>query len=83
MYSLTLGGNVEIVIYNVIGQRIRTLVNGHRNSGYYRILWDGRDDYRILWDGRDDRDKEVVSGIYYYELKTEGYKSRKKIEMIR
>jgi flagellar hook assembly protein FlgD len=73
MYSLTLGGNVEIVIYNVIGQRIRTLINGHRNSGYYRILWDGR----------DDRDKEVVSGIYYYELKTEGYKSRKKIEMIR
>jgi hypothetical protein len=45
--------------------------------GYYGM------EEMILWDGRDDRGREIVSGIYYYKLKTEGYKSRKKIVIIR
>ncbi len=73
MYSLPVGGNVEINIYNITGQKVRILVNSNQNSGYYHIIWDGK----------DDMGKGVGSGIYYYELRTKGYKSRKKIEIIR
>jgi len=73
MYSLPVGGNVELVIYNVIGQKVRTLVSGNQDSGYYHVIWDGR----------DDMGENVSSGVYYYQLKTEGYESRKKIEIIK
>ncbi len=73
MYSLPVKGNVELIIYNAIGQKIKTLVNSNQNCGYYQVTWNGK----------NDLGEKVSSGIYYYELKTEKYKSRKKIEIIR
>ncbi len=64
---------VSLQIYNITGQKIKTLVNSNQNCGYYQVTWDGK----------NNLGKEVSSGVYYYELKTEGYKSRKKIEIIR
>ena len=73
MYSLPVGGNVNLVIYNILGQKVRTLVNGHRNSGYYRILWDGK----------DANNQSVSNGIYFYRLTAGNYKAEKKMILIR
>lgn len=50
---------VALGIYNLLGQKVATLVQGTRSSGTYQVHWDGRDQ-----EGND-----LASGIYLYRLK--------------
>lgn len=59
-YSLPRATQVEVSIYNLLGQNVRTLYKGEQSRGNHTLSWDGKD-YR----GRD-----VGSGIYFYRLKT-------------
>jgi hypothetical protein len=61
-YALPNPGKVELVIYNMIGQQIRSLVDGDRPAGYHRAVWDGRDEH-----GRG-----VASGVYFYRFASLG-----------
>ena len=61
-FSMKESGHVTLEIYNIKGQRVKTLINEFRDAGYYRAIWDGTDDNRIL----------VSSGIYLYKM-NEGY----------
>jgi hypothetical protein len=54
------GDFVEIYVYNIRGQRIRTLVNGYHTAG----------EYQITWNGTDDTGKQVSSGVYFYRMIT-------------
>lgn len=58
-YSLPKKGNVEIHIFNAIGQKVRTLVQSTQKAGVHQVLWDGRDDQGL----------RVASGIYLYRLR--------------
>lgn len=60
-YALAQAGAVELNIFNLLGQRIRTLVNARQNAGTHSALWDGRDDAGVLQAG----------GVYFYRLKVE------------
>ncbi len=61
-YSIPKPTNVSLEIFDVVGQRVATLVqNRFQNAGRYSVTWDGKD-----FNG-----KNVVSGIYVYQLKTE------------
>lgn len=53
-YSLAHAGEVQLDIYNVMGQQVETLVSGVKSAGNYRVSWDAAD---------------MASGIYYYRLK--------------
>ncbi|MFQ5632378.1 MAG: FlgD immunoglobulin-like domain containing protein, partial [bacterium] len=57
-YQLPDFGKVHLAIFNVLGQKIRTLVNGEQNPGAYKIDWDGKDDHGM----------ESPSGIYLVKL---------------
>jgi hypothetical protein len=50
--------HASLVIYDVTGARVRTLVNGMRGTG----------SYVETWDGRDGGGRQVASGIYFYRL---------------
>ncbi|MBN2090421.1 T9SS type A sorting domain-containing protein [candidate division KSB1 bacterium] len=52
---------VRVEIYNLLGQKIRTLINQNSNAGLYAIKWDGR----------NDLGETVGSGFYFYKLQTE------------
>ena len=54
-YALPQSGVVRIVVYNILGQRVRVLKNRQEGAGIHEVIWDGRD--RI---GR-----EVSSGVYF------------------
>jgi hypothetical protein len=43
-YALKADGNVKLNIYNVLGQKVRSLVNGQTTAGYHAITWDGTND---------------------------------------
>jgi len=63
----------SLIIYNILGQKVRTLVDEEKLPG----------SYNIIWDGRDDSGKEVSSGIYFYQLKTKDYTETKKMVLVR
>ena len=60
-YRVSVPGPVLLVIYNVLGQPVRTLVDGVQAAGAYRVPWDGR----------DHRGARVANGVYLYRLQTE------------
>ena len=57
-YGVPEAGEVQLVIYNLRGQKVRTLVQGSMDAGSHSVVWDGRDDF-----GR-----QVASGVYIYRL---------------
>ena len=66
-YALPVAGAVELAIYNVRGQRVRTLVQGVQAAGRYQIVWDGR----------NDTGAALASGVYLSRLaSTQGVRVR-------
>ena len=61
VYTLSEAGPVELAIYNVRGQRMRTLVQGVQTAGRYQIAWNGR----------SDSGEALTSGVYLYRLASE------------
>jgi hypothetical protein len=51
---------INLSIYNILGQKVRILIDGIKPGGKHRIFWDGR----------NDNDLDVSSGLYFYRLKT-------------
>ncbi|KPK69746.1 hypothetical protein AMJ82_04960 [candidate division TA06 bacterium SM23_40] len=54
--------DVSLAIYNLLGQRVATLVAGPRVPG----------EHRSVWGGLDDGGRRVATGIYYYRLEVGG-----------
>ncbi|MCK4858328.1 MAG: hypothetical protein KAT58_10190, partial [candidate division Zixibacteria bacterium] len=49
---------VSLVIYDLTGNVVRTLVNEGQPAGYYQTVWNGR----------DQRGAAVSTGVYFYRL---------------
>jgi photosystem II stability/assembly factor-like uncharacterized protein len=58
-YYINNAGNTELIIYNIRGQKVRTIIKDYQTPGNYYFTWDGKNDAR----------KQVSSGIYFYQLK--------------
>jgi FlgD Ig-like domain len=54
--------NTEISIYNLKGQKVKTLVSSNQTAGVHTVTWNGTDNY----------DQPVSSGIYFYQLEVDG-----------
>jgi len=65
------GGSVELAVYNVRGEKVRTLVSGQMSPG----------EYTVSWDGRDDRGESLPSGVYLYRLTSGGKSLTRKMMM--
>ncbi|MCK4339300.1 MAG: T9SS type A sorting domain-containing protein, partial [Candidatus Cloacimonetes bacterium] len=61
-YSLKNNSNVILEIYNLKGQKVKTLVNDNVSVGNHKVFWNGKDNYG----------KAVSSGIYLYRLSARG-----------
>jgi len=72
-FSLTNAGNVKISIYNVIGQKVRSLINTEMKAG----------NYTATWNGKDDSGKQVVSGTYIYSLETNSVRLTRKMVLLK
>jgi hypothetical protein len=57
-YALPVEGKVQLAIYNLVGQKVRTLVDEIQPAGYQQVHWDGHDQYG----------HEIGSGIYLIRL---------------
>jgi len=64
---------VNLVIYDVKGSRVRTLVDEARTVGKYAEVWNGR----------NDQGHSVSSGVYFYRLSQPGFTSTKKMILLK
>ena len=58
-YTLPSAGNASLRVYNLAGERVRTLLDGQVAAGAGSVTWDGR----------DDAGRPAASGTYFYELR--------------
>ncbi len=66
-------GWTELLVYNILGQKVRTLINEHLPAG----------EHQIVWNGKDDNNRKVSSGVYLYKLKTEEVKQVRRMILIK
>ena len=72
-YNLPLRSKVNISIYNVLGQEIKTLVNGVKEYGYHSVTWDGR----------NDLGKDMSSGVYFARITSKGFTKTRKMLLVK
>jgi len=72
-YALPKESKVKIVVYNILGQKVRVLKDEIEREGYKRVVWDGR----------DDTGSEVASGIYFYRIVAGDFVKAKKMMMVK
>lgn len=73
-YELPAAGDlVRLEIYNIGGQRIRTLVHEVQSAGYQEVVWDGR----------NDAGDQVASGVYFYRLQAGDFLETKKMMLVK
>ncbi len=72
-FQLPVPAHTRIIIFNTLGQTVRTLVHRELERGYHEILWDGKNEKGIV----------VPSGVYYYRVLASDYKETKKMVMLR
>ena len=62
-YQLAHAAEIQISIYDIMGQRVRLLEVGHQHAGVYTNRSEA-----AYWDGRNDAGEFVTSGVYFYTL---------------
>jgi parallel beta-helix repeat protein len=72
-YALPRETWIRITIYNIIGEKVRTLVNERQSAGRKRIVWDSK----------TDEGDEVASGIYFYQIKAGEFTQSKKMVVLK
>jgi hypothetical protein len=73
-FGLPEQAQVVLEVYNVLGQRVRTLVGGDTyQAGYYQVVWDGRDQFG----------NSVSSGLYIYRLTAGEFNELRKMVFIK
>ena len=72
-YQLPQGAPVQLRVFNILGQQIRTLVDEVRDAGHYRVIWDGK----------DQSGRPVASGIYFCQLTAGSYHQTRKMTLLK
>jgi len=72
-FSLPAEQDIELTIFNIKGQKVKTLYSGSADVG----------DHSIIWEGKDNNDKQVSSGIYFYKLTTNNKELTRKMLMMK
>ena len=61
-FSIPQESNVDLIVYNIKGQKVKTLVNSDLDRG----------NHSVIWNGVDESGKSVSSGVYFYKLSVNG-----------
>ncbi|MGB8656242.1 MAG: FlgD immunoglobulin-like domain containing protein [Candidatus Zixiibacteriota bacterium] len=72
-YTLHRPAEVSVQLYNLLGQKIRTLVNERQMPG----------SHSVAWDGKNTEGKPVSSGIYFYKVEVNGVSQTKKMVLLK
>jgi hypothetical protein len=72
-YTLKKRGHVTLLIYNILGEKVKTLLDQTQPAGFYQINWDGK----------NDNGKPVSSGLYLYKLEVNEFSEAKRMLLLK
>ncbi|MBN2543008.1 carboxypeptidase regulatory-like domain-containing protein [bacterium] len=72
-YGLPEDGHVSLEIYNILGYKVRTLVDGAQDAGRKTAMWDGL----------DENGSTCSAGIYFYTINAGNYKTTKRMLILK
>ena len=72
-YKISKPGMVKLTVYNLLGEKVRTLVNENKTAG----------NYNVIWNAMDDAGHRVSSGIYFYKLQSGSRTDIKKMMLLK
>ena len=72
-FALPQPSQIELAIYNMLGQPVAVLVQGPSAAGTFSVRWDGR----------DQTGQAVTSGVYLYQLRADEYTEVRKLLLLR
>ena len=72
-YSVPNKTDVRIVVYDLFGKEIKTLVNESKEVGTYNITWNGR----------DNNNRQVSTGVYFYKMQASGFQKTMKMMLMK
>lgn len=72
-FVLPRNDKVKLIVYDLLGRKVKTLIHATMSSGRHVAMWDGTDDYGY----------PVASGMYFYKLKTKHYTKVRKMVLMK
>ncbi len=72
-FSLSEAGFVTLEIYNIKGQKVKSLVNEKLDAGAHQVLWNGK----------EESGKSASSGVYFYKIKAGNFEQTKKMILLK
>ncbi|MFQ6032386.1 MAG: M6 family metalloprotease domain-containing protein, partial [Candidatus Zixiibacteriota bacterium] len=72
-YDLKENGWIKLEVFNVLGQRLSTLVDGYQERGRHLVTWNGI----------EEKDKPLPSGIYFYRITTDNFQKTNKMVLLK
>ena len=72
-YDLPQDASTTITIYSILGQEVKTVVNGFEKAGFKKVVWDGT----------NDLGNKVATGVYIYKIRAGKFTSNKKMIMLK
>lgn len=72
-YELPHASQVTLAIYNLLGERVRTLATAKEPAGIKQAVWDGRNELGQL----------VSSGVYLYRLEAGEFMATRRLVLLR
>lgn len=72
-FALPKSANVRVEIFNILGQKVKTLVDEYLSAGYKKVTWDGT----------DNTGKTVASGVYLYRMTADDFSATKKMMLMK
>ncbi len=72
-YALPGDCHLTLTIYNILGRKVRVLVDEHQSAGHKSVKWDGK----------NDQGQEVTSGIYFYRIEVGDFEDTKTMTLVK
>ncbi len=67
-FGLPKSGNVKLIVYDILGREVKTLVNEYRTAGTYQIAFDA---------------SSLASGVYFYKIEANDFVQTKKMLLVK
>ena len=64
---------MRLSVFNVLGQEVRTLLDGQVEAGYHRMAWDGL----------DDAGRQSGAGVYFYLFERGQFRQTRKMALVK
>lgn len=72
-YQLPEAGRIKMMVYNLLGQEVRALVNEELDAGFHSVIWDGK----------NELGRQVASGVYMYRIQAGDYTKTLRMMMLK